>query len=311
VNRLRAAILGAACVGIAALAAWSLAYPQNSLPISLIRAISDGAAVAALGLVVVPAFDVARHRRELADRAARPLIAVAAVWASAELVRLFAGAAEAAGTSVVLVGVRTTAVFAVDTAAGRAGLVCLAAAAVVGVVALAAPRGAEPGSAAGVVAVGAAAIGVAGRSLVGHLSDSPLGGVAVALHALAAALWCGSLAALVLTVTHRGQWARVLPRFSQVSLGCVAALLVFGVAGAVVTLNSPTDLYATGYGRVLAAKVVVTGVLVALAARNRAHWLPAARSHRAPVTVSRTRSRVELAIMAVALTLAAALAVTG
>ena len=86
---------------------------------------------------------------------------------------------------------------------------------------------------------------------------------------------------------------------------------MFGVVGAAVTLNSPTDLYGTGYGRVLTAKVAVTVVLVVLAARNRAGWLPAARSHRATVDVSRSRSRVELAVMAIALTLAAALAVTG
>ena len=202
-------------------------------------------------------------------------------------------------------------VFAADTAVGRAGLVCLAAAAVVCVIALAAPGRALPSASLGVLAVGAAAIGVAGRSLVGHLSESPLGGVAVAVHALAAALWCGALAALVLTVTHRGQWAKVLPRFSQASFWCVVVLLLFGVVGAAATLASPTDLYATGYGRVLAAKVAVTAVLVVLAARNRAGWLPAARSHRATASVSRSRSRTELAIMAIALSLAATLAVTG
>jgi putative copper resistance protein D len=267
--------------------------------------------VVALGLIAVPSLDVERHRDEMAGRAARPLIVVSAVWAIAELVRLFVGAAEAAGSSAGRVGVRTTFVFAVDTAVGRAGVVCLAAAAVVCVLALASPGSARPSSTLGVVAGGAAAIGVAGRSLVGHLSESPLGGVAVAVHALAAALWCGTLAALVLTVTHRGQWARVLPRFSQASFWCVVVLLVFGVVGAAVTLNSPTDLYGTGYGRVLSAKLAVTVVLVALAARNRAGWLPAARSHRATVTVSRSRSRIELTIMAMALTLAAALAVTG
>lgn len=310
-NRLRAAILGALCVGVAATAAWGLAYPQNSPVPSLVRAVSDGAAVVVLGLLVVPAFDEERHRGGLADRAARPLIVVSAVWTIAELFRLFVGAAEAAGSSAGRVGVRTTFAFATDTAGGRAGVVCLAAAAVVCVVALTSPGNARPTSTSGVVAVGAAAIGVAGRSLVGHLSESPLGGVAVAVHALAAALWCGSLAALVLTVTHRGQWARVLPRFSRVSLICVVVLLVFGMAGAVVTLNSPADLYDTGYGRVLAAKVIVTMVLIGLGARYRSGWLPAARSHRATVSVSRVRSRIELAIMAIALTLAAALAVTG
>jgi len=103
----------------------------------------------------------------------------------------------------------------------------------------------------------------------------------------------------------------VLPRFSQLSLACVAALLVGGVVGAVMTLGSPSALYATGYGRLLSAKVVVTVLLVALAYHNRTMWLPAARSHRATALVSRSRALFELALMAVALTLAAALAVTG
>lgn len=303
--------LGALCVGGAAGLAWALAYPQNSPADSAVRATSDLAAVVTLGLVVVPALDVGRHRAELAGRAARPLVVVSALWAVAELFRLFLGAVDAAGSSAARVGVRTTVVFTVDTAVGRAGLVCLVAAVVVCGLAVASPGGTVPSSTPGVVAVGAAAVGVAGRSLVGHLSENPLGGMAVAVHALAAALWCGVLAALVLVVTHRGQWARVLPRFSRMSLWCVVGLLVFGVVGAVETLRSPTDLYATAYGRVLAAKLVVTVVLVVLAARNRAGWLPAARSHRVTVDVSRGKSRFELAVMAVAVTLAAALAVTG
>jgi putative copper resistance protein D len=162
-----------------------------------------------------------------------------------------------------------------------------------------------------VASAGFAAAGVAARPLTGHFSESAVGGVAVAVHTLAAAMWCGVLAALLLTVEHRGQWARVLPRFSQLSLICVAALLLGGVLAAVLTITSPSQLYATGYGRLLSAKVVVTVVLVVLAYRNRTMWLPAARSHRATAVLSRSRSLVELAIMAVALTLAAALAVAG
>jgi len=307
VNTRRAALLGALCIAGAAALALALGSPASSL----VRAVCDGAAVVTLGLVLVPTLDVQRYRGELAARAARHLVLASAVWTVAELVRLVVGAAEAAGWSAARVGVRTTVAFATDTAAGRAGLVCLTAALMVCVVALSSPRGTRPSSAPWVLAVGAAAIGVAGRSLIGHLSESPLGGVAVAVHALAAAVWCGVLAGLVLVVTHRGQWARILPRFSQMSSWCVVVLLVFGVIGAAVTLDSPSDLYGTEYGRVLSAKVAVTVVLVVLAARNRAGWLPAARSHRATVVVSRSRSRVELTVMAIALTLAAALAVTG
>jgi copper resistance protein D len=119
------------------------------------------------------------------------------------------------------------------------------------------------------------------------------------------------LAALMLTVDHRGQWARVLPRFSQLSLLCVAVLLAGGAAGALVMLDSPGQLYTTGYGRVLLAKILLMAALTGPAWRNRTGWLPAARSHRISADVSRTRSLIELAIMAVALTMAVALAVTG
>ena len=139
---------------------------------------------------------------------------------------------------------------------------------------VAAPRSASTN----VAVAGFAAAGRGGASA--HAAICPRvrwEGLAVAVHTLAAALWCGALAALVLTVEHRGQWARVLPRFSQLSLVCVAALLVGGVLGAVMTLGSPSQLYATAYGRLLSAKVVVTVVLMLLAYRNRTMWLPAAR----------------------------------
>ena len=77
------------------------------------------------------------------------------------------------------------------------------------------------------------------------------------------------------------------------------------------SVGSPAELYATGYGRLLSAKIAVTAVLVVLGWRNRTIWLPAARSHRATAVVSRSRSLTELAMMAVALALAAGLAATG
>ena len=251
--------------------------------------------------------DIDRYRGELLRRATGPLTIASASWLIADLLRLGVAAAQAAAVPVARLGVRTAVDFALHTTPGRSGLFSAVAAGLVCVTVVATPRSASTN----VAVAGFAAAGVAARPLTGHLSESALGGVAVAVHTLAAALWCGALAALVLTVEHRGQWARVLPRFSQLSLVCVAALLVGGVLGAVVTLGAPSQLYATGYGRLLSAKVAVTVVLVLLAYRNRTMWLPAARSHRATAVVSRSRASFELAIMAVALTLAAALAVTG
>ena len=277
------------------------------LTATLVRAAADFSAVVALGLAVVPMLDIDRYRGELIRRATGPLTIAGAAWFLAELLRLGVEAAQAAAIPLTRLGVRTAVDFAVHTTPGRSGLFSVLAAALVCVVVVAVPRSA----ATNVAVVGIAAAGLAARPLTGHLSESALGGLAVAVHTLAAAVWCGALAALVLTVDHRGQWARVLPRFSQLSLACVAALLVGGVLGAVVTLGAPSQLYATAYGRLLSAKVVVTAVLVLLAYRNRTVWLPAARSHRTTAVVSRSRALIELAMMAVALTLAAALAVTG
>lgn len=281
--------------------------PAPTLTGALIRALADCAAVVTLGLSAVPLLESDRYRAELGRRAAGPLAVAAAIWLPAEIVRLTVEAAQTAGVGFWQVGVRTVSEFGLHTTAGRAGLVGIAAALIVGVVAILAPRGATTTAA----TVGIAAVGMAARTLAGHLSESPIGGMAVAVHALAAAMWCGGLAALVLTVTHRGQWARVLPRFSQMSLCCVGVLLIAGVAAAAVKLNAPAELWATGYGRVLTAKVAVTVALLTLAWRNRSRWLPAARAHRSSAALSKHRSLAELGMMAVAVTLAAALAVTG
>ncbi|MGV9801931.1 CopD family protein [Mycobacterium sp. NPDC003449] len=308
----RRLVLGCAVIVAAgSAAAWALAYPQSPIGGTVVRAVADCAAVGAIGLAAVPLLDDARHRDELTRTAAGPLALTGTVWLLAEVVRLIVAAAQAAAVPVMHVGVHTVAEFTTRTTPGRAGLVGIVAALAVAVVALAGLRRPPRTVAPTIATVGVAAAGVAARTLSGHLSESPVGGMAVAVHALAAALWCGVLAALVLTVSHRGRWARVLPRFSQMSVGCVTVLLLGGCIGAIFRLTSPADLWGTGYGRLLAAKIAVTAGLLVLARRNRAGWLPAARAHRASAGLSQNRSLTELAVMAVALTFAAALAVAG
>lgn len=305
-TRTRRACLGALVVALAIALTWILARPDHALVATLTRLLADGAAVLVLGLAVVPWLDTARYRTELARRSTAVLAVSAWVWLAAELIRLVLTAADTAAVTVGDLGVRTAFEFAVSTTAGRADLICVVAALLVVVVTIAARN---PGGS--LVIAGVAALGTAARTLAGHLSESPLGGLAVTLHALAAALWCGVLAAIVLVVDHRGQWARVLPRFSALSLWSVLVLLAGGVLSAAVVIGTPAALIGTGYGRLLLAKVVVTAVLMALAWQNRSRWLPSARGHRASAERSTRRADTELALMAVALTLAAALAVTG
>ncbi|MCW2556648.1 MAG: putative copper export protein, partial [Mycobacterium sp.] len=73
-TRLRIVAAGVAVVVATVVAAWALASPQNSLSVTLIRAVADCSAVVTLGLAVVPMFDSDRYRREVAGRACRPLI---------------------------------------------------------------------------------------------------------------------------------------------------------------------------------------------------------------------------------------------
>ena len=306
-SRRRAVIGGVLVVLGASGAAWALAYPQAALAATVVRALADCAAAATLGLAVVPMLDAGRYRDELTRRASGPLAWSAGFWLFAELCRMVVGAADAAALPVIRVGLSTTAEFALAISAGRSSVFSVAAATLVLVVALVAAK--TPPAA--VSAAGITSVGLVARTIGGHMSASAFGAVAIAIHVLAAAMWCGTLAALVLTVDHRGQWARALPRFSELSLLCVIALLSGGVIGALVAVDSPSQLLATGYGRVLLIKIVLTVVLMVLAWRNRARWLPAAKSHRVTAYVSRARSLTELAIMAVALTMAAALSVTG
>jgi copper resistance protein D len=97
------------------------------------------------------------------------------------------------------------------------------------------------------------------------------------------------------------------------------ALLIGGVVGALITVDSIRDLWWTRFaictapdmGGCCSQKIVVTATLLVLAWRNRSTWLPSARAHRISAKRSRPKSLTELALMAVALTLAAALTVTG
>lgn len=146
----------------------------------------------------------------------------------------------------------------------------------------------------------------------GHGTEGNVPGVhlaADALHILIGGLWpagllpFGLLLAQVRHTEGSGKWqaiARVTRRFSAVSLLSVAALAATGVINSLFLIGAWSDLFVTPYGKMLAAKVLVFLVMVALGALNLLRWKPrlsVAGSDRAAHAVSRLRLNVTLELV--------------
>ena len=93
---------------------------------------------------------------------------------------------------------------------------------------------------------------------------------AVWIHVVAVAAWIGSLWPLLRLVHSAPISANAaLRRFSNTIPWFVAALIVSGIALAVVQLSRVDALWTTNYGLILSMKLVAVTVLLALAATNR------------------------------------------
>lgn len=105
-----------------------------------------------------------------------------------------------------------------------------------------------------------------------------------AVHLLAAGAWLGTLLPLVLVLERerRSGGAEALRvaaaacrRFSVLGIVSVAVILASGITNATYMLAGPVALLAPGYGRTLAAKILLFIAVVALAAENRWRFIPA------------------------------------
>ncbi|MGH8925576.1 MAG: copper resistance protein CopC [Acidimicrobiia bacterium] len=128
----------------------------------------------------------------------------------------------------------------------------------------------------GLALTGAAAVAWATRSHTAT-SGGTLGVIADAAHLAGAALWLGTLAVLVVDLWRQGerdrlgQSARIYARWA---LRAVLVLAAAGLSSVLSLLTSISDLWTTPYGRVVALKVSLFLVAVALAATARRRALP-------------------------------------
>ncbi|MDI9917201.1 CopD family protein [Rhodococcus sp. IEGM 1379] len=291
------------------LIAWWLASPAGPEASSTVRALAIGSGSVTLGIATLAW--MGRGERRPATPAATmwtQLTSLAAVWFVAEVALLAWGAAAADGTPITSLTVGNFGTFVSEVNVGRVGvaiIVCAFAVVCYGVYGFKNPE-TVPVAPALVVT----ALALAARPITGHMAQQNFGSILDAVHVLAAALWFGVLAALALAMPARGAWALWLPKYSELAWRCVLALVITGTINAAVRLGSVTALYDTAYGRVVLAKIIAIALLVALGWWWRRTWVVASAAHRVSADGSLRRAIGEVAFMAIAFGLAAALATT-
>ncbi len=163
-----------------------------------------------------------------------------------------------------------------------------------------------------VIAGAAAAGGVFAHVHAGHAAASEPGWRNIAsqfVHVLAAGVWIGGLAALLLGI--RGapseDKARAIRRFSAAAGIAILVVAITGTVRAIAEIGTWDGLFSSTYGRLVIAKAALIIGLATLGAINRYRNVPRAGSD--PSGLRRV-SRAELALAGLALAAAAGLAST-
>lgn len=171
----------------------------------------------------------------------------------------------------------------------------------------------SPARAAALAALGAATL--ASQTMLTHAASradpNPALLVADPLHMLGAAVWIGGLPYFLVALREcrKGtDWRLVGRRYSLMAMASVAAIVVSGVAMAVAYVGSPEAFYGTAYGVMIATKIVILLMLLALGGAN---YLLVERLRRDPSTpILRLRRFAEVEIGLGLAAIAAAASVT-
>ena len=133
-----------------------------------------------------------------------------------------------------------------------------------------------PSSAARLAAI-ALLVMAAGFAASGHASSAAPAWLArptVGLHAIAVALWLGSFFPLLRLSCPGG--LVTLQHFSRLAPATVGGVVATGAVLIFLQLDSPADVVATSYGRLLLLKLALVAGLMGLGASNRYRWTRAA-----------------------------------
>jgi copper transport protein len=130
----------------------------------------------------------------------------------------------------------------------------------------------------GLLAAGAV-LAVGSLLFTGHVATArprAVATAALAVHAVGAVFWAGSLVALLAILRARADGALpALRRFSGIAIVAVPMLALGAIGFAAVQLGALADLRHTSYGGLILLKALLLTVLVAFAAVNRFRLMPA------------------------------------
>ena len=233
------------------------AGPVVGWALPLAKLATDLAAIATVGLLLTAAVLLPSSKQILssgAARAARLAAWTAAGWAVAGLAVLVLTLADIAGISVAdALAPDQLWSFVVELSEGRAWAATAAMAGATAVVARTADR--PLGAWGGLVLAAATVVPAA---LIGHAAASGDHDIAVSallLHLLGVVTWVGGLAGLAWYARTDGRYLPVAARrYSALALWAYVAVGLSGVVSAAVRLDTPADLWSSGYGALVLAK---------------------------------------------------------
>ncbi|MFC3502453.1 cytochrome c oxidase assembly protein [Micromonospora krabiensis] len=254
--------------------------PVTTWALPAVRLFGDALATLTVGALVTAAFllpgdgpSVSPHGWLLLRRAGL----LSAGWAAAALTLIVLTVSDLLGLPPRRLSGATVLSFATSISQGRALLLQVALALVVTALARV---GVSRGLA--TTAAALALVALTPPAFTGHAAGAGNHQTAVSslvLHVLAAALWAGGLAALLMVRRSPGI-ADAAGRYSRLALGCLVTVAVSGLANAAVRLGAIEQLWQSRYGWLVCAKLVALMVLGVVGAAHRSRTLPALRARR-------------------------------
>jgi cytochrome c oxidase assembly factor CtaG/putative copper export protein len=239
-----------------------------------VRTVADLAGALTVGCGVTAAFLLPGSNHTLGPagyRLLRRTAGAAVVWLVAVVAEVILTVSDLLGQPVTVLSGQAVASFVTSISAGQALAVQAVLAANVAV--LAGSALSRTGAATAAVLAVAAVLPPAFTGHAAGAGNHQIAVTSLAIHVVAASLWAGGLAALLML---RGD--RLLPgaarRYSRLALACWIAVVASGVANAWVRLGEWNQLWDSRYGVLVGAKAVALVVLGGFGAVHRWRTLP-------------------------------------